>query len=277
MNTAPRTFSAVFSAEPSAAFAARARAAARSYETAYALGMFGSPLSAASIAAKARQYPHWYTPERIAALSAKAEHAARPVFGFDCVCFLKGLLWGWRGDASLPYGGAVYLSNGVEDLNEDGMFSLCTAVSSDFSSLAVGEALWSPGHIGIAIGDGLCAECTPAWEGGVQITSVRRTVPGYHRRDWHRHGKLPYLDYTGASAAEAEQVLIGLPILSRGSVGYPVRTLQRLLNAVQPAVLDVDGSFGPATEAALRIWQASVSLVPDASCGPATWSALLKG
>ncbi len=203
--------------------------------------------------------------------------SSRPVFGFDCVCFLKGLFWGWNGDASKPYGGAVYLSNGVEDVDETALFSRGSGIGTDFSGLAVGEAVWMPGHIGIYLGDSLAVECAPAWKNGVQITSVRKTVPGYFRRDWHKHGKLPYLDYSSAVTEEEESVCVGLPILQKGTVGYPVKTLQRLLNALLFAGLETDGSFGPATEAVLRAYQTSVALVPDASCGPATWAKLLKG
>ena len=34
-----------------------------------------------------------------------------PVYGFDCVNLIKGVLWGWSGDASKTYGGAAYKSN----------------------------------------------------------------------------------------------------------------------------------------------------------------------
>ena len=34
-----------------------------------------------------------------------------PVYGFDCVCLIKGVLWGWSGNAAKPYGGAAYASN----------------------------------------------------------------------------------------------------------------------------------------------------------------------
>ena len=36
-------------------------------------------------------------------------------FGFDCVCLIKSLLWGWNGNEKLPHGGAVYESRGLYD------------------------------------------------------------------------------------------------------------------------------------------------------------------
>lgn len=54
-----------------------------------------------------------------------------------------------------------------------------------------------------------------------------------------------------------------------------VKWLQWELNR-HGASLEVDGSFGPATLAALKTYQKSVGLAADGSCGPATRAALLK-
>ena len=72
----------------------------------------------------------------------------------------------------------------------------------------------------------------------------------------------------------AKTVSINLPILKRGSRGEAVRSLQTLLNA-KGASLEVDGSFGPATDKALREFQESRDLDIDGSCGAETWMALL--
>lgn len=76
-------------------------------------------------------------------------------------------------------------------------------------------------------------------------------------------------------------VTITLPVLKRGSVGAEVKTLQRLLNALEyqdasEKPLAVDGSFGPATLYALKNFQNDRKLEVDGSCGPATWTAILK-
>lgn len=72
----------------------------------------------------------------------------------------------------------------------------------------------------------------------------------------------------------AKTVSINLPILKRGSRGEAVRSLQTLLNA-KGASLEADGSFGPATDKALREFQESQELDIDGSCGAETWTALL--
>lgn len=72
----------------------------------------------------------------------------------------------------------------------------------------------------------------------------------------------------------AKTVSINLPILKRGSRGEAVRSLQTLLNA-KGASLEVDGSFGSATDKALREFQESRDLDIDGFCGTETWTALL--
>lgn len=57
------------------------------------------------------------------------------------------------------------------------------------------------------------------------------------------------------------------PTLRRGDKGHDVRVLQVYLS------LDADGTFGPATEAALRAYQRAHGLVPDGIAGPAVYAA----
>ena len=64
------------------------------------------------------------------------------------------------------------------------------------------------------------------------------------------------------------------------TTGAAVTTLQRMLDNWQPAVktypvLAVDGTFGPATEAAVKAFQAARNLAVDGVAGPATWAAVL--
>ena len=64
--------------------------------------------------------------------------------------------------------------------------------------------------------------------------------------------------------------LVGL--LRRGSTGAAVVALQHVLNAWYPhdVALTVDGAFGPATEAAVRLAQQRAGLAVDGVVGPAT-------
>jgi hypothetical protein len=130
--------------------------------------------------------------------------ATSDTFGFDCVCLIKGVLWGWKGDKSKTYGGATYNTNGVPDIGADAMIGKCKDVSTNFSKIEIGEAVWCKGHIGVYIGDGLAVECTPSWENKVQITACNCDKAGYNRRDWTKHGKLPYITYVKEEKKETK-------------------------------------------------------------------------
>lgn len=171
---------------------------AMNYKTCYVWGGCGMPITEATIKDKLTQYP---AENRVFSENARrliGKHA----WMFDCVCTIKAVLWGWTGDRGKYFGGAVYASNGVPDVSADGMIGLCKDVSSDFSKITVGEALWLPGHIGVYIGGGLAVECTPAFDNamhdnGVKITAVGNigTVSGYPVRKWQKHGKMPWVNY----------------------------------------------------------------------------------
>ena len=64
------------------------------------------------------------------------------------------------------------------------------------------------------------------------------------------------------------------PLVREGDGEHPVRTLQHLLRARNQSV-DVDGIFGPKTDAAVRAFQTDKHLAVDGIVGPNTWSALI--
>lgn len=167
---------------------------AKNYKTLYVYGCFGSPITGANVSRFTNNYD--YNRGRASMIKAVANQNP-PCYGFDCVNLIKGILWGWNGDASKTHGGAVYKANGVPDLSADGFFANCTGVSSYFKNIEVGEAVWLRGHIGIYIGDGLAVECSPKWQNKVQITAVGNlgSKSGYNTRTWTKHGKIPYITY----------------------------------------------------------------------------------
>jgi lysozyme len=66
------------------------------------------------------------------------------------------------------------------------------------------------------------------------------------------------------------------PLLKKGAKGNAVARLQRALSAAGYAVA-ADGDFGPATDRAVRAFQAAKGLGVDGIVGPATWQALGGG
>ena len=235
-------------------------------KTVYAWGMFGSPITKSIVEGKAKQYPSWYTSAKLEGVFSPLYGANPPVWGFDCVGLIKAILWGWEGDTTKSYGGAIYASNSVPDVSADSMIGRCSDVSSDFSNISVGEFLWLKGHCGVYIGNEQVVESTPAWKNGVQITSLKA-------RNWLKHGKLPRVEYSVKEVKNT--VSIELTVLKKGSKGKQVKTLQRLLNAFGHN-LDVDGSFGSLTYSALRSYQKSNNLEVDGICGGQSWKSLLK-
>ena len=170
---------------------------AKNYKTLYVMGGIGYRLTEANKLRAINNGAHGaYNAQstRRKMISAADDNT----WAFDCVCLIKSILWGWRGDKSGSYGGAKYNSNGVPDINADQMINKCSGVSTDFSKIEIGEAVWLQGHIGVYIGDGLAVECTPAWKNCVQITSCNCNKNGYKRRNWVKHGKLPYITYEKA-------------------------------------------------------------------------------
>ena len=233
-------------------FVAKLKDIATNYETLYVYGCFGACLKESNKARYTTNSPYEYNkrPEVLADINKAVQKGN--VFGFDCVCLLKGVLWGWNGNKSATYGGAVYKSNNVPDYNADRFFNTSSDISTDFSKIEIGEAVWTNGHIGVYIGDGLAVECTPSWDNKVQITAVGNigSKSGYNTRTWLKHGKLPYIDYENK-------------FLSKGDKGTNVKKLQEALVNLGYSCgsSGIDGAFGSGTLTALNKYQADNGLV----------------
>ena len=282
--------------------AAMLRDIAENYKTLYVMGCFGAPMNAAN----KKRYTQNHEYNRRADRTKLINAASSDTFGFDCVCLIKGVLWGWCGDTSKNYGGAYYCSNGVPDLGTERMISVCCEVSTDFSDIEVGELLWMKGHVGLYIGSGLAVECTPSWQNKVQITACNRSVKGYKRRNWVKHGKLPYVDYVkeekpevtvsvwdwqkaavkdgfsfpeygcdGEWGAECEGVA-KKAICKKRLIGYKNKNLTKIVQRIVGLTGDdVDGLFGSATKEAVKAWQKAYGLTADGAVGINTWKAML--
>lgn len=209
---------------------------AKNYKTLYVMGCFGAPMTAEN---KTR-YTQNHAYNKQAARTAMIKAATADTFGFDCVNLIKGILWGWCGDASKRYGGATYptaamfAAGACPDVGADGMIAKCTGVSTTgWASMVPGEAVWLSGHIGIYIGDGLAVESSPAFANKVQITAVANIgkKAGYSARTWTKHGKIPWVDYTGAVAGG-----------SAGEVSKPTRPIESAQGPAVGTVVTFTGS-----------------------------------
>lgn len=227
-------------------------------KTLYVKGGFGLVLNKSGKARAIASYD--YNKKRADMINA----ASNDTFAFDCCGLVKGILWGFDANTKKVYGGADYKSNGVDDLNEKGLFNQCANISDDMSTAMEGDFLYMSGHCGIYIGGGKVVESSPAWENGVQITKLTD-------RKWKAHGRLKYITYTDTVTVKPNLVIPAY-YLRLGSKGMEVNKLQRCLNYVLGSSLSrpltVDGIFGPLTLSALRKFQSKNGLISDGIYGP---------
>ena len=104
---------------------------AENYKTLYIMGCFGAPMTQSNKERYTKKHDYNTKEARKKMINAASEDT----FGFDCVCLIKGLLWGWDGKLSHIYGGANYASNGVPDIGTEQIIEKCSGVSTDFSSI----------------------------------------------------------------------------------------------------------------------------------------------
>lgn len=164
---------------------------ATSLKTLYVMGAFGAPLNEKNKARYTQNHSYNKRKKRTEMIM----NATDDTFAFDCVCLIKGVLWGFNGDPTKVYGGAEYKSNDVPDKGTEGLFGMCYDISTDFGNIEIGEMVHLNGHVGVYVGDDLVVECSPAFANKVQITTINKDNVAYPYRKWEAHGKLPWVEY----------------------------------------------------------------------------------
>jgi hypothetical protein len=99
-------------------------------KTYYIKGGFGHVLKASNKKRLIDQYK--YNKDRADKINALDPST----FAFDCCGLVKAVLWGFTGDRTKTYGGAVYEANGLKDVNETGLLKLCKRLNYLISTLA---------------------------------------------------------------------------------------------------------------------------------------------
>ena len=266
----------------SADFIAKLKNIADKHKTLYVMGGLGAALQGKNVDRYLTNDAYNRKADRQALIKAAANQTP-PVFAFDCVNLIKVTLQGWSGDPSpaLSYGGAKLWTNGVTDVGADQLIKMCSGVSSDFSKIVPGAAVWLTGHIGVYIGDGRVIECTPSWLNCVQYTALGNIgpIPPLPLRKWTSWGLIPWVTYEAAAhntpPATPATVTIR-PVLKRGDYGPDVKLMQEALTKAgfPCGPCGPDGSFGPATLETIKAFQKDKGLAVDGSCGPVTQRAL---
>ena len=264
-------------------FVKKAKDIANNYKTLYVLGCFGAPMTSAN----KKRYTSNYSYNAQATRKKMIMNASSDTFGFDCVCLIKGILWGWNGNKNAVYGGAKYCSNGVPDFGSDGIMNYCTGVSTNFKNIVVGEVVHMKGHVGIYIGDGLVVECSPAWKNKVQITACGNIgkKSGYNTRTWLNHGKLKYIDYSKTPSPSPTPTPTPSNFFPKrgyfklGDVSANVGKIASFMYKTFPTYTKksaLGNVYGPNLRNAIKEFQKRTGLEADGCVGPVTLRKLEK-
>ena len=253
-------------------------------------GTFGQIADEALYRQKKAQLPSQYTASDFPSQYGKVVH--------DCAGLIKGYFW-----KESFTSGYVYQSNGLPDINEEGIYNMCREKGS-ISSMPDVEGMLvfkfsggRPYHVGVYVGDGYVIEAK-----GHAYGVVRSRVG-----EWHMWAKLPIMEYVtdtpdrknplvlewqksatadgfgfenygcdGEWGAECEFVAKRALVQqwSDGKYRYPNITRLAQILMGMPAK-ECDGYCGPKTTAKIREYQKSVGLSPDGGIGLLTWKKLL--
>ena len=219
-------------------------------------GTYGAIATEALYRAKKRQYPRYYTATDFPSQYGKRVH--------DCVGLIKGYLWSETPETPPKY-------NASQDVSANGMRNVCRE-KGDIAAMPdlPGVLVFMDGHVGVYIGNGEVIEARGHAYGVVKTK--------LSSRPWKWWGKHPAIAYGQAG----KTVTVSVRQVRRGDRNLPaVFTLQRLLSSLgylgsDSRPLAVDGSFGPATDCAVRAFQTARALQVDGVVGEKTWNALIN-
>lgn len=203
---------------------------------------------------------------------------------YDCSSFV---ITAWQ-QAGVPVrsSGASYTGNMLPVFLRCGFRDVTKQVNlATGKGLQKGDVLLNTAHHAeLYVGNGQCVKAGSNEHGGAtggasgDQTGREICVSGYYNYPWDH--VLRYMGgetntSSGAAAASADGIV--LPLLRRGSRGESVKAMQAVLIAdgCDCGPDGADGDFGPATEAALRRYQAENGLDADGVCGDMSWKKLL--
>lgn len=205
---------------------------------------------------KTTQYPAHYT---VARMARYREDIAAGKKCADCIGLIKGYMW-----LNEETGKAKYGSNNCPDKGANGMFTYAKRCKLNWGTIdalpeRVGLVLWRSGHVGVYIGEGKLIEAR-----GFSAGIVEANVADRNFTHWF---EMPGLTYEENTPSEVETKAA---VLSRGSSGEEVRTLQNMLNTIGYSCGAVDGKFGANTQAAVKRFQQDNLLQADGVVGEKT-------
>ena len=144
----------------------------------------------------------------------------------DCVCVIKGICWSDGACADNYTTGRYYYSpdSVMGDWTGKEILDHCKDVSTDMSHIEDCEFLYwenenGDWHCGIYYGEEngqrLVFEATPAWENGIQFSTIgkdgTRPFDGESTKKWTYHGKLWWVDYSDEEEVK-EDTTVSTPV-----------------------------------------------------------------
>lgn len=144
----------------------------------------------------------------------------------------------------------------------------------DWEDNGNGDNKGTPDHVGIVekVSNGSITIIEGNYKNGVNRRTL--SVNGKYIRGYG----VPKYD---KEAMNDEKVTVKVPVLKKGAKGDEVKALQALLIGYgfkmenNGKTYGVDGSFGTATENAVKAYQKAKGLTVDGKCGQQTWTSLM--
>lgn len=148
--------------------------------TVYLFGTMGTYVTPENVEAKQKQYPEWYTKERVEDL--KRYYPYEGFVGFDCSGLIKSYYFGGIG---------VPLYSPEKDLNSQRMLE-CAEKKGTMQTLPEipGVCLYMKDHVGVYVGNGKVVECTPSAQFGNGVVMTKLEA-----RPWEQWFYCPFVSY----------------------------------------------------------------------------------
>lgn len=149
----------------------------------------------------------------------------------------------------------------------------------DWNDNGTGDNSGNADHVGIV--EKVSGNTITVIEGNYNNAVSRRTIQvnGKYIRGYGvpKYDAEPVVEEPTKQETAAVYYSVRLPRLAKGSKGEAVKALQTLLIGYKYScgAYGADGSFGSATDSAVRRYQKAMGLSVDGIVGPATWAKLL--
>ena len=196
---------------------------------------------------------------------------------YDCS---SAIITAWK-TAGVPLT-CTYTGNMRKDMIANGFVDVTSKIDlTTGAGLIRGDVLLNEAHhVAMYIGDGKEVEAsinekgtatggTPGDQTGREIL-----IRAYRNYPWNCILRF-CPEVLERELVKTKKATIAVPYITVGSVGPYVTMIQYALNLMENAKLDVDGEFGPATDKAIRAYQAKKSVEVSGICGIGTLRRLL--